>query len=49
MRRGEPVHVVLAGADARGLFRAVQAKGEGYAMSTESELQFTVDVSRETG
>ena len=40
---------VLAGADARGLFRAVQAKGEGYAIATESELQFTVSVSRATG
>ena len=41
--------VDAAGADARGLFRAVQAKGEGYAISTEAELQFTADVSRATG
>ena len=38
-----------AGADARGLFRAIQAKGQGYALSTEEELQFTLDVSRSTG
>lgn len=38
-----------AGADARSMFRAVQAKGEGYALSTAEELQFTLDVAQATG
>lgn len=31
------------------MFRAVQAKGQGYALSTEEELQFTLDVAQATG
>jgi len=31
------------------MLTAHQAKGIGYAMSTEAELQFTVDVAQQTG
>ena len=34
---------------ARELFEAVDAKGSGYAISTEDELRFVHDVARETG
>jgi hypothetical protein len=38
-----------AGASASDLFTAVQAKGSGYAMSTDAELQFTLDTAQQTG
>lgn len=39
----------LAGAAASDMFTAHQAKGVGYAMSTEAELRFSVDVAQQTG
>lgn len=41
--------VAAAGAAASDLFTAVQAKGSGYAMSTDPELQFTLDTAQQTG
>jgi hypothetical protein len=41
--------VAAAGASASDLFTAVQAKGSGYAMSTDAELQFTLDTAQQTG
>ena len=48
---GPVIHsaVCVAGADARGMFRAVQARGQGYALATKEELQFTLDVAESTG
>jgi hypothetical protein len=40
---------IAAGASASDLFTAVQAKGSGYAMSTDAELQFTLDTAQQTG
>ena len=31
------------------MFRAVQAKGLGYALATEEELEFTLQVAQTTG
>ncbi|KXZ56568.1 hypothetical protein GPECTOR_1g51 [Gonium pectorale] len=40
---------LLGGADARSLLRAVQARGAGYAISTEEELRTAQAVSAATG
>lgn len=42
-------HNTSDGAAASEMFTAHQAKGIGYAMSTEAELRFTVDVAQQTG
>jgi D-cysteine desulfhydrase family pyridoxal phosphate-dependent enzyme len=42
-------HDTSGGAGAADILTAHQAKGIGYAMSTEAELQFTVDVAQHTG
>lgn len=39
----------VVGAGAEGMFRAVQAKGAGYAMSQEGELALVADVAAATG
>ncbi|PSC68993.1 pyridoxal phosphate [Micractinium conductrix] len=39
----------VVGADAAGMFRAVQAKGAGYALSREDELALVADVAAATG
>lgn len=39
----------VVGAAARDMVHAVQAKGQGYALSSEEELQTTVAVSQQTG
>jgi D-cysteine desulfhydrase len=44
-----PASPALSGRTAADLFVAKQAKGVGYALSTEEELKFTLDVARATG
>ncbi|EFN58625.1 hypothetical protein CHLNCDRAFT_34235 [Chlorella variabilis] len=39
----------VVGADSAGMFRAVQARGAGYAISREDELQAVADVAAATG
>lgn len=41
--------ITCAGGAASDIFAAHQAKGLGYAMSSEAELRFTLDVAQQTG
>ncbi|GLC33023.1 hypothetical protein PLESTB_000379600 [Pleodorina starrii] len=45
----KPGGELLGGREARGMMRAVQARGSGYAISTESELRTVQEVSAATG